>query len=149
MATRKQRSRRAKTFRHDYGFVMNDEEGNEVELTGAEVRGKETPDKAKPKSKSGASSSKSGARSRRGEPQPATWERALKRGLPWGAGVAVILIVFAHGPIILGVVYGIAFIPMIYYMDKFVYRSWQRRQAGGGGKSAKSSGKPGGKTKTG
>jgi hypothetical protein len=140
MATRKQRSRRAKSFRHDYGFVMDDEEGNEVQLTGAEVRGKkDAPEKSKPK----ADGSKSASR-RRGAPQPASWERALKRGLPWGAGVAVILVVLAHGPIILGVIYGLAFVPMMYYMDKFVYRSWERKQAGGN--SGKSSGKPGGKT---
>jgi hypothetical protein len=139
MATRKQRSRRAKSFRHDYGFVMDDEEGNEVQLTGAEVRGKkDVAEKAKPKS----TGTKAAPR-KRGEPQPASWERALKRGLPWGVGVAVVLVVLAHGPIILGVIYGLAFIPMMYYMDKFVYRTWQRKQAGG---NSGKGGKPGGKT---
>ena len=50
MATRKQRARRAKTFRHDYGFVVDDDEGNEVEISGADVRAKaKTGEVAKPK----------------------------------------------------------------------------------------------------
>jgi hypothetical protein len=148
MATRKQRSRRAKSFRHDYGFVMDDEEGNEVQLTGAEVRGKkDVAESAKPQKGKQSSGASKAAPRKRGEPQPASWERALKRGLPWGAGVAVVLVVLAHGPLILGVIYGLAFIPMMYYMDKFVYRTWQRKQAGG--KSGKSSGKPGGGKPTG
>ena len=40
MATRKQRSKRAKTFRHDYALVVDDEEGNEVEISSAEARAK-------------------------------------------------------------------------------------------------------------
>ena len=48
MATRKQRSRRAKTFRHEYGFVTYDEEGNEIEVDRAELRAeKEAPAKGK------------------------------------------------------------------------------------------------------
>ena len=44
MATRKQSARRAKTFRHDYGFVISDEEGNEIEAPGAELRAKKDGD---------------------------------------------------------------------------------------------------------
>src|SRR5947207_23139 len=44
MPSRKQRRRREKSFRHEYGFVTYDEEGNEVEVDPAEVR------PAKPKS---------------------------------------------------------------------------------------------------
>ena len=44
MATRKQRSKRAKTFRHDYALVVDDEEGNEVEISAAEARAKKQAD---------------------------------------------------------------------------------------------------------
>ena len=43
MPSRKQRRRREKNFRHEYGFVTYDEEGHEVEVEAAEVR----PEKAK------------------------------------------------------------------------------------------------------
>ena len=38
MPTKKQRRRRAKTFRHEYDFVIEDEEGNEVPLDTSELR---------------------------------------------------------------------------------------------------------------
>jgi hypothetical protein len=128
MATRKQRSRRAKTFRHDYAFVTEDEEGNEVELTGADVRSKKEPGakaKAKPGTKS-ASSSRAGR-----EPPPPSWNRALKRGLPWGIAAGLGVTVLTNGPIVIGVIYGIAFVPLMYFTDGFVYRRWERRKTTG------------------
>ena len=52
MATRKQRRRREKSFRHEYGFVVEDEEGNEVELDRSELRAqKAAPEKGNAKGK--------------------------------------------------------------------------------------------------
>src|SRR5437763_17207361 len=78
MPSRKQRRRREKSFRHEYGFVTYDEEGNEVEVDPAEVR------PAKPKSeRAQAKPTGRGGRAPREAPKP-SWNRALRRGGDWG-----------------------------------------------------------------
>ncbi len=105
---------------------MPDEEGNEVEVAGSELRAKkDAPAKAKGKSSSKSSSSRTIR-----EPQPPTWNRALKRGLPWGLCAGLGVTVLTHGPIVIGVVYGLAFVPLMYFTDGFVYRRWERRKTG-------------------
>jgi hypothetical protein len=117
MATKKQRRRRAKGHRHEYVWV--DDEGNEVEPDGA------------PAADKGAA--KSASRIQR-DPQAPSWRRSLKRGL-----------IFA--PIMLGTVFLLSpdvptaqkvtqtllivgiFIPFSYFIDRFFYRSFQRRRA--------------------
>jgi hypothetical protein len=117
MATKKQRRRRAKEHRHEYVWI--DDEGNEVE-----------PDDAPDVGKAGA---KSASRMQR-DPQTPSWRRSLKRGL-----------IFA--PIMLGTVFLLSpdiptsqkvtqtavivaiFIPFSYFIDRFFYRSFQRRRA--------------------
>jgi hypothetical protein len=145
VATRKQRARRAKTFRHDYGFVVADDEGNDVEVAGSELRakkdGKDAP--AKASSSSSKQSSSRGGRSGR-EPQPPSWNRALKRGAMWGAGLVVISVLLLRGVplatrVVIGIVYAALFIPMTYWLDGLVYRRFQARKsrppAGRAGKS--------------
>lgn len=124
MATRKQKARRAKTFRHEYGFVMEDEEGNEVEVPGAEVRGKK-PDEKKPAAKKGSGGG--GAARSRLAPKPPSWERAVKRGGLWGIGIGFAVTFLFHGPIALGLLYGVMFIPLTYWTDGFAYRRWERK----------------------
>jgi hypothetical protein len=117
MATKKQRRRRAKEHRHEYVWV--DDEGNEVEADGD------------PKVESAAA--KGASRIQR-DPQAPSWRRSLKRGL-----------IFA--PIMLGTVFLLSpdvatsqkvtqtalivaiFIPFSYFIDRFFYRSFQRRRA--------------------
>ena len=85
MATKKQRSRRAKTFRHEYALVEVDEEGNEVKLAASELRKQkeqEKPKKGKGRGKGRAAAARN-ARALR-PVQPPTWGRALKRGGLWG-----------------------------------------------------------------
>jgi hypothetical protein len=138
MATRKQRSRRAKTFRHDYALVVNDEEGNEVEVSSTALKGK-SPDAAKttPKPSSGGSTS-----TRRGSPPPQpSWRRALRRGGLMGLGLAILLVFFLHSPIILGVIYGVLFVPLTYWMDRLTYSWWQKRQNPPASKSASRKGR--------
>ena len=125
MATRKQKARRAKTFRHEYGFVMEDDEGNEVEVPGAEVRGKK-PDEKKPSAAKRSSGGGSTTRSRLA-PKPPSWERALKRGGLWGIGIGFAVTFLFHGPIVLGLLYGVMFIPLTYWTDGFAYRRWERK----------------------
>jgi hypothetical protein len=133
VATRKQRARRAKTLRHEYGFVTTDEEGNEVEVTGAEVRSKSKPD-----AKQASAKAKPGAKPRGAlrEPQPPTWERAFKRGGIWGLGmIALCYVLLRSAPvydrILIGLVYAAMFIPVTYWVDGMVYKRWQRRKTGG------------------
>jgi hypothetical protein len=135
MATKKQRSRRAKTFRHEYGFVVPDEEGNEVEVSGAELRGKAPVGENAPAKSAGKAPA--GKSSGRAAPQKPTWERALKRGGLTGAGLALLMVFVLHAPIVLGLVYGVMFIPLTYWMEGMTYRWYQKRQAQGAAGSAK------------
>jgi hypothetical protein len=128
MPTRKQRRRRAKDFRHDMRVFEVDAEGNEVPL--AELR---TPEERKPKvAKQQPARSKSG-RAMREPPQP-SWHRAIRRGGAMG-GLMLLAFVFVlkSGPlpqrIGIGVFYGLAFIPLTYWIDRTAHRTYQRRLA--------------------
>jgi hypothetical protein len=126
MPTRKQRRRRAKDFRHDMRVFEVDAEGNEVPL--AELR---TPEERKPKPKQ-QPKTKSG-RVLREPPQP-SWQRALRRGgLMGGLMLVAFVFVIRTGPvgqrIGIGVFYGLAFIPLTYWIDRTAYRTYQRRLA--------------------
>jgi len=129
MPTRKQRRRRQKTFRHDYGFVTYDEEGNEVEVDQTELREKKKAEKPKPAAaKKGG---RGGGRTARVPPKP-SWKRSLRRSAPWGIGIFVVIVFFFNGNslasrVILGLMYALAFIPLTYWVDRLVYRNYQRR----------------------
>ena len=137
MPTRKQRARRAKSFRHEYGFVVRDEEGNEVEVDRSELR----PDR-KESSKSGSKpGAKAGGKSGRGsgrvlrEPPAPSWNRAVRRGLIWGGPMIVLFIlVFRSAALVnrveIGVLYAIMFIPLTYVIDGYVYRRYMKRNPG-------------------
>jgi hypothetical protein len=128
MPTRKQRRRREKTFRHEYGFVTYDEEGNEVEVEAAEVR----PAKSKPEKESAkAPKSQSRGRSLREPPQP-SWRRSARRGAIWGGLMFVVVVFFFRGQslaarVALGVLYAAAFVPLTYWIDRMAYRNYLRR----------------------
>jgi hypothetical protein len=134
MATRKQRSKRAKTFRHDYALVVDDEEGNEVEISSAEARAKKTETSGAPAKTPAKPSSRASSGSRRSgtyQPNPPSWNRSLKKGLPWGLVAGVVVTFLLHGSPILGLVYAGMFVPLTYWTDSMVYRRWQRKQADG------------------
>ena len=117
MATKRQRRRRAKGQRHEYVWV--DDEGNELDPDSAEV----TSGKA----------TRSAPRFER-DPQAPSWRRTLRRGA-----------IFA--PIMLGTVFLLSpelplatkimqtlllvavFVPFSYFIDRFFYRSFQRKRA--------------------
>jgi hypothetical protein len=126
MPTRKQRRRREKTFRHEYGFVTYDDDGNEVEVDSAELR------PAKPKTeKPKASTTTRGGRAMREPPKP-SWRRSVKRGGIWGALMLVVVVgFFRTGSIAsrfaIGLLYAVAFIPLTYWIDRIAYRSWEKR----------------------
>jgi hypothetical protein len=140
MPTRKQRRRREKDFRHDVRVFEVDDEGNEVPI--AELRTREE----KPARPAAAAKKQQGAqRGRRAvrEVQPPSWERAVKRGgLMGGLMLLVFLFLLQNGPVVervaIGVFYGVAFIPLTYFIDRTAYRSYLKRvaRAGAPGKKA-------------
>lgn len=116
MPTRKQRRRRQKDFRHDVRVYEVDEEGNEVPI--AELRAQEDKT-AKPKS---AQTGRGPGRVRR-PAEPPSWDRALKRGGMMGV-LMVVVLYFLQGPAgsAIGVFYGLAFVPLTYWLDRTKYR---------------------------
>jgi hypothetical protein len=130
MPTKKQRRRRAKGLRHEYDFVMVDEDGNEVPVDPDERRvEREQKASAKPKPARGGQSSR--GRTLREPPQP-SWERAFRRGgLMGGLMLVAFVFVFKNGPIasriVIGLVYGVAFVPLTYLVDRTAYRAYLRR----------------------
>jgi hypothetical protein len=137
MPTRKQRRRREKDFRHDVRVFEVDDEGNEVPI--AELRTREEKP-AKPAVKKQAT--QRGRRAVR-EVQPPSWERAVKRGgLMGGLMLLVFLFLLQNGPVVervaIGAFYGVAFIPLTYFIDRTAYRSYLKRvaRAGAPGKKA-------------
>jgi hypothetical protein len=132
MATKKQRRRRDKTFRHDYALVTYDEDGNEVEVDPATIREKKPE---KPKQATAAKKGAKGSTRTTREPPLPSWRRSIKRGGLFG-GLIFILVVFVMpsggsraASVVMGLVYAIAFIPLTYWIDRLTYRTWQRRQA--------------------
>jgi len=134
MATRKQRRRRQKTFRHEYGFVMRDEEGTEIELVGSELRAqKDGTSRPKPGASADKGKGKSGRQRVTRDPEPPTWRKALRRGLLWTGPIIAGCIFFLHSlpmptRIALGVAYAVAFVPITFWMDRVVYRRFERRR---------------------
>ena len=126
MPSRKQRRRREKSFRHEYGFVTYDEEGNEVEVDPAEVR------PAKPKSeRAQAKPTGKGGRALREPPKP-SWNRSLRRGGIWGGVMFVVVVFFFKGQSLagrigVGLLYAAAFVPLTYWIDRLAYRNYLRR----------------------
>jgi len=130
MPSRRQRRRREKTFRHEYGFVTYDEEGNEVEVEGSTLR----PEKKEPKAKAAASANGQGKQSGRGlkPAEPPSWQRAVRKGGLWGIGMLLVAVFFFKGMplaqrLMLGVLYAAAFIPLTYWIDRTTYRAYLKR----------------------
>jgi hypothetical protein len=142
MPTKKQRRRREKTFRHEYETVLLDSDGNEIAVDPEELRAeRESKEKerasAKPAAGKAAGKAKSkGARPARAlrEPPLPSWRRAVKRGGTMGGLMLVAFIfVFKSGPLpqrlAIGIFYGLAFIPLTFWIDRTAYRTYQRRLA--------------------
>ena len=129
MPTRKQRKRRAKDFRHDMRVFEVDAEGNEMPL--AELRRRRS---ASRRCKQQQSKGKSRSARPIKEPPLPSWNRAIKRGGTMGGLMLVaFLFVLKSGPlpqrIGIGLFYGLAFIPLTYWIDRTAHRTYQRRLA--------------------
>jgi hypothetical protein len=129
MPTRKQRRRKAKTFRHEFDFVTYDEEGNEIEVDPTELRAAKAKEAPKGKDAKGKGRPKRALR----EVQPPSWRRSLRRGLPMGAIMLVVVVLLfkqtsIERRIATGLVYAVAFVPFTYWLDRFAYRNYLRKQ---------------------
>lgn len=139
MATQKQRRRRAKEHRHEYDLVYLDDEGNEVEVD--EPGPGKTAKTSKPPAKASGrgSARKAQPTGRGGRPvNPPSWPKVLKRGAIFapiflatvmllGGGKMSFAAALVQTALLIGV-----FIPFSYFMDKLVWRQYQKRLAKGG-----------------
>jgi hypothetical protein len=148
MPSRKQRKRRQKELRHEYEFVVVDEEGHEVEVDPEELRAqraeKERPAKASATSANGRP--KAGARDARGRPvrevKPPSWQRTWKRAGAFTAVMFLALSFLAHGGSLAGRLaltlgYGVLFVPFLYLMDRMQYNQYLKRTANAGNAPAR------------
>jgi ferric-dicitrate binding protein FerR (iron transport regulator) len=144
MPSRKQRRRRQKTFRHEYETVLLDGEGNEIPLDPEELRAereakqRERAQTKPARGKQGKQTKKPARGSRAArplrEPPVPSWRRAFRRGGTMGALMLVaFLFILKSGPLpqrlAIGVFYGVAFIPLTFWIDRTAYRTYQRRLA--------------------
>lgn len=129
MATQKQRRRRAKEKRHEYELVEIDSEGNETVVKATELKSAD-PAKARSETQKGGR-----AKAPRGVPQPPSWRRVTKRGLIFAPIFLATVLLLGGGKVtLLGGVVNTAFllavfVPFSYWVDRFMWRSYQKRQA--------------------
>jgi hypothetical protein len=143
MPTRKQRRRAQKERRHDYETVWVDEEGNELDEPPEELvaapRGQR--ENGKPKARA---QPQRGGRAARVPPRP-SWRRAGRRSLILGGAIFALFYILGskNGGHNVGTALGLAalytalFIPFTYFIDRFAYNRWERREQQGSKGSAR------------
>ena len=141
MPTRKQRRRDLKSKRHQYEFVYVDAEGNELDEAPPELleqeaqRKKERTNGAKPAAASAKGKNQPAKRGARREPQPPSWNRAIKRSAILAAFFFVIISFGARGNVGVALLQTLPivlfYVPLMYYMDRWIYRRYQAKLAGG------------------
>jgi hypothetical protein len=130
MPTRKQRRRRQKGLRHEYEYVYVDEEGRELEVDPDEA------DDRSPRRNGKRDTKRPAQKSRQGRPvrpvAPPSWRRVGKRALLFGPLIFVAFSAINSGQPIVGrlavsAIYTAFFVPLMYLMDRAMYRSYLRR----------------------
>lgn len=123
MATKKQRRRREKLQRHEYEYVVETDEGEEVVAT------------PRAATKSGSERTTQGkVIDRRGrEIKPPSWSRVLKRGAIFAPILFVLMFVLDQKTSVasktLTVLFMLLiFLPFSYLTDRFLYRAVAKRQ---------------------
>lgn len=130
MATKKQRRRREKLQRHEYEYVVETEEGEEVV---------ESPRQVAASSRARADGAPKVVDRRGRVIKPPSWGRVLKRGAIF-APILLVLLFVTGGNLPLGakilnaVILLAIFIPFSYLVDTMIYRSVQRRQSRNAGR---------------
>ena len=126
MATKKQRRRRSKLQRHEYEYVVETEEGEEVV---------EAPRPSRAKDDDGSKVPPGAVVDRRGRVvPPPSWQRVFKRAAIFGPIMFVLLFalggnnVSTQAKILNAIFLVVVFIPFSYLTDRLIYRSVQKRQ---------------------
>lgn len=142
MPSRKQRRRREKLQRHEYEYVIETDEGEEVVESIREVEPDERPERgAERNGKQAGSRSKAAARGpvdRRGRPIPKpSVQRVLKRAAIFMPLFIAFFFIAAPGlttgqKIFQAVLLAALFIPASYLADRLIYRMAERRQQAAG-----------------
>lgn len=125
MPTRKQRRRREKGLRHEYEYVWEDAEGNELPPEDAPANGSDMRASARPAPRE--------ARQGR-QAQPPSWQRTLKRGAIFAPIMfATVYVLSPHlSPIqklSQTLIIVAIFVPFSHLLDGVLYRSQQKRAA--------------------
>ena len=129
MATKKQRRRREKELRHEYEYVYIDEEGNEVEVEQPPSPRREKEHKAVA---SGNGRPRPGSRPMR-PVQPPTWRYMRKQALIFIVILFAVFMLFSGkklgllGVATLAIVYTAVMMPVMWMMQRTMYRSYLRR----------------------
>jgi hypothetical protein len=135
MPSRKQRRRRAKTFRHEYDYVLVDEDGTEREVDPAELRAEKGRDKPeRPAAKQGRSGGGRASGSTRSvrTVQPPSWRRVGRRALIFAPLMFIAISLLDHrlsaaqhaAQTLLLLAF---FLPFSYVMDSVAHRMYLRR----------------------
>lgn len=125
MATKKQRRRREKLQRHEYEYVVENDEGEEIVVESPRAEAKPAPAKAAAKGR---------VVDARGRViQPPSWRRVLKRGAIFGPILVVLIWVTGSSlstaaKLLNVVLLLLIFLPVSYLVDVLIYRSVQKRQ---------------------
>jgi hypothetical protein len=147
MPSRKQRRRREKLQRHEYEYVIETEEGEEVVESLREVEPESAPaprradrdGKRAPRKPTGPSAR--GPVDRRGRPIPEpSIRRVLKRALIFMPFFVIFFFIAAPSltlaqKIFQALLLAALFIPASYLADRLIYRMALRRQQGGAGRA--------------
>ena len=143
MPSRKQRKKRQKELRHEYEFVVVDEDGREVEVDPDELKAQRVEKQSSKAVGAGSANgrAKGSARDARGRPvrevKPPSWQRTWRRAGAFTAVMFLALSFLAHGGslagrLLLTLGYGVLFVPFLYLMDRWQYSQYLRRAAGAG-----------------
>ena len=130
MPTRKQRRRRQKERRHEYEFVYVDEEGREVDVAPEEIDDRSSRRNGKREAKRPEQKK---SQSRPARPvAPPSWRRVAKRALLFGPLIFIAFSVINSGQSVAlrfatAAVYTAFFMPLMYLMDRAMYRAYLRR----------------------
>jgi hypothetical protein len=140
MPSRKQRRRRAKSFRHEWEYVEVDPEtGEERAVVPAELKA-ERPERkpAQAHGKQQRGKQQRGKQRARRAPQPPSWSRVLKRTAMFAPLMALFIYwtqsnsksgVSAAGIILNTVILIAFFAPFSYLVDSMTYRIYTKRTA--------------------
>ena len=126
MPSRKQRRRREKLQRHEYEYVLETDEGEQVIENPREVEAA-APKNGKP------AKEPVGPLDRHGKPVPKpSLQRVLRRTAIFAPLIAIFIVFTANDATIAGIVFNVVlllafFMPFSYVVDVFVYRMLWRR----------------------